>query len=111
MNRSTAKRENGISNVILPELEFFKVMRFFKDPWGPICNAAANQPIGQNLLDLGDSTGVRLCVKKEPPSALFSVQNCNKGLLISCWTKRFAQESTAASHLTATSLIVLMVIS
>ena len=41
----TAKRENGVSNVILPEVELFKVQRLLWDPWGLICSAAANQTI------------------------------------------------------------------
>jgi hypothetical protein len=40
----TTKRENSVSNVILPELELFKVQCFAKDPWGLICSVAANQP-------------------------------------------------------------------
>ena len=41
----TGKREKGVSNVILPEVELFKVQCFFKEPWSLICNDAANQPI------------------------------------------------------------------
>ena len=46
----TAKREKGVSNVVLPDVELFKVQRFSKDPWGLICSVAANQPINKKLL-------------------------------------------------------------
>ena len=78
--QQTGRHENGVSNVILPELELFKVQLYFKEPWGLICNVPANQPTGQNLRKLDEFYLWSPFFQYGPVTNRFSVHIGNKGL-------------------------------